>query len=193
MSEGTAGVLETQYTRAYKLFDAGEVEKARDMLTALAEQDYAPAQAFLGWLCQQGKGVGPDAREARRLYEAAAASGYSPGEFYLGLLYLHEGRHGEGSEWLRKSATHGYAPAWYRLGVLHAHGIGVPSDQNEAYRCWEKAASLGHPFAQRMIALRMLRGRSGAKGVLKGIWWFLRVPWLGARLIRDRQRHLMYP
>jgi uncharacterized protein len=170
VSEETASMPETQYVRAWELFDAGEVRKAREILTGLSERDYAPAQAFLGWVYQRGEGVAPDATEARRLYEAAAANGYSVGQCYLGLLDVHEGRDREGFEWVRTGAMQGYAPALYRLGLLYAHGIGVPADENEAYRCWEKAASLGHPFAQRMLALRLLRGGSGIKGVLEGIW-----------------------
>jgi hypothetical protein len=130
-SEEAASMLETQYTRASELFDAGEVKKAHEILTVLSERDYAPAQAFLGWLCQRGEGVASDATEARRLYEAAAAGGHAVGQCYLGPLDVHEGRHREGFEWV--------------------------------------------------------------KGVLEGLWWFLRVPWLGARLVREKRRDLMYP
>jgi TPR repeat protein len=80
-SEEAASMLETQYTRASELFDAGEVKKAHEILTVLSERDYAPAQAFLGWLCQRGEGAASDATEARRLYEAAAAGGHAVGHY----------------------------------------------------------------------------------------------------------------
>ncbi len=89
VAEQVVDTLGARYERAFRLHFKGG--KVRESLTFLSEEGYAPAQAFLGWLYQRGEGVAVDAKEARRLYEGAAASGYSVGECYLGLLDVHVG------------------------------------------------------------------------------------------------------
>ena len=86
---------------------------------------------------------------------------------------------------LQRSAEQGYSPALYSLGMLHASGRSIPQDKGEAFRCMTLAADAGHPFAQRWLVVRALKGRSGFRGCLRGLWRFVCVPRLAFRLGRD--------
>jgi TPR repeat protein len=100
----------------------------------------------------------------------------------------------EGAAWIQKAAVQGYAPALYRLGLLYRDGLGVTASKDEAYNCWERAAAFGHPYAQREIALELVKGRAGLAGVARGLYWFLRMPLLAVRLIsKDPDSEMLHP
>ncbi len=183
-----------KYERAFQLRKAGKVREAIEILTSLSDGGYAPAQAFLGWLCERGEGRAADRQRARFWYEAAAKAGNSVGQLYLGILDLHEGRDKEGAAWIQRAAAQGYAPALYRLGVSYWRGLGVTLSKDEAYRCWERAAALGHPYAQRQIALGLIKGRGGIGGVARGLYWFLRIPLLATKFVmKDPDSEMLHP
>jgi TPR repeat protein len=122
--------------------------------------------------------------EAERWYETAAAKGDVVGLLYLGSLLLERKEIPRGVELISRAASEGYAPALYRIGQLRAIGIGVQKDEDEAFRSMNWAAAQGHPFAQRWVAARRLRGREGVEGFFRGLSWFLRSPYLAWKLKR---------
>jgi uncharacterized protein len=88
-----------------------------------AEKDYAPAQANLGYMYANGRGVPADAKEALRWYRASADKGLVAAELSLGMMYLH----GLGVAqdvagaltWLRKAASHGSAAARAQIATSY--------------------------------------------------------------------------
>lgn len=182
------------YARAFALFKKGKREEALSEFHALAAGEYAPAQVFVGWAYEAGEGVQADANEARRWYQAATDAGDPRAAYYLGSLTIRQGKGHEGVKLIEQSAARGYAPAIYRLGLLYAEGVCVGRDQDKAVRYLNEASLLGHPFAQREVAVRLLRGQAGFRGILRAVLWFCQTPWIAFRLVwADPDSDLLQP
>jgi len=59
---------------------------------------------------------------------------------------------------IRAHALHGNRNAQAKLGSLYAYGDGVPRDNAEAARWFQRAASQGHPLAQFFLGLSYAKG-----------------------------------
>jgi uncharacterized protein len=169
--------------KARDLFNEGQLDVSLRMLSDLAGKGYAPAQVFLGWTFEVGKGGPPDLKEATRWYEAAARTNDAVGAYYLGCLISRERGEDEGLRWIERAADQGYAPALYRLGRLYLQ-LGSPEAEVKALDHMRRAAELGHPFAKRWLAIRGLKGLSGVKGFVSALKWFLCAPRLAWKMIR---------
>ena len=59
---------------------------------------------------------------------------------------------------IRAHAIHGNRNAQVRLGTLYAYGDGVPRDNAEAARWFQRAAAQGHPLGQFFLGLSYAKG-----------------------------------
>ncbi len=122
------------------------------LLTPIAEDGEARAQALLGHLYAEGLGVAQDQQQAVYWYELAAMQGLAEVQFDLGNFYLN----GDGVkadarktfQWWRKAAQQGLPEAQYNLGLLYQQGIGVSQNSSQAKQWINKAATNGLPVAQ---------------------------------------------
>lgn len=175
MSERDAVGLAHQ--EAATLFEQGKYQEALHKYRALAESGSVTAQIFIGWMYEVGRGVDRNLEEARRWYRRAADAGSPMGQFHLGILCISQEDYAAALEWLNKAAAQNYAPALFRLAHMHRVGLGVQVDQQKAYEYYEEAAKLGHLFAQRAIAGRMIRGELGFPQIPKGLLVLVRILW----------------
>ena len=175
------------YDEAAALLEKGDYVAALARYRMLAERGSATAQVFLGWMHQLGRGVERDLEEAARWYKKAADAGSAEGQFYLGTLLCNQEEYQQAIAWLERAASQDYMPAIFRLGKMYDIGSGVTRDPEKAYRYLVRAARMGHLFAQRHIAGKMIRGRFGAKRIPEGLYNLGRVLWSAWRLAsRDR-------
>ncbi|MET1411520.1 tetratricopeptide repeat protein [Roseibium sp. HPY-6] len=135
------GGVEKDYARA-----ADEYQKAIDA------EGSARAKAYLGWLYQEGLGVGQDLEKSRALYEDAVAEGqpFALTELGFSLVYGSEGRTPNvyrGRRLLEKAAADEYLAALLVLADMYDNGTGVARDSNEAFHLYQRAADLGDPDA----------------------------------------------
>jgi uncharacterized caspase-like protein len=104
-----------------------------------------------------------DYAEARRLYEKAAAAGYTIAMNNIGALY--EGGAGvarnydEAARWYAKAAAAGEPIAMVDLGWQYETGHGVKKDYAEARRLYETAVKAGVPAAMNNLGLMYLYGK----------------------------------
>jgi len=101
------------------------------------------AKNDLGMMYHEGWGVEQDYREARRLFEEAAAQGDAGAMNNLGIMWV-EGRCGEQSyeearRWFEAAAAGGNVEAMNNLGMLYEKGLGVEKNISEASR-WYRLA-----------------------------------------------------
>jgi TPR repeat protein len=68
-------------------FERGDYATALHLLKPLAEQGYASAQANLGNMYANGRGVPQDDAEAVKWYSKAAEQGVAQAQFNLGVMY----------------------------------------------------------------------------------------------------------
>ena len=159
---------------ASNLFEQGKYEEALTRYLVLAEAGSTTAQVFVGWMYHEGRGIRKDLDEAQRWYSKAADAGSPVGQFYLGMLYWIEKKYRKAFEWLEKSASQGYSPAIYRLGTFYDLGEGGNLDKDNAYRCYEQAAEMGHLAAQKEMAVSMIKGYRGLLRIPQGVFMFAR-------------------
>jgi len=62
---------------------------------------------------------------------------------------------------LKKSAELGYAPALHKLAICYDNGDPVPRDTGKAAQLFRQAAEKGHPHAQWIYGVDLLRGQNG--------------------------------
>jgi Fusaric acid resistance protein family/Sel1 repeat len=99
-----------------------------------AQQGYALAQANLGVLYRDGRGVTEDVTEAVMWFRKAADQGDAVAEFRLGNQYAF-GKgvpqdYSEAMIWYRKAAEQGHRKARLFLGIMCAEGRGVQGSGN---------------------------------------------------------------
>ena len=70
-----------------RAFDEGRFAEAVEVCRPLAAEGLADAQAVMGRLSQDGRGVPRDYTEAARWYKAAAGQGHIESQFSLGTMY----------------------------------------------------------------------------------------------------------
>ena len=80
-----------RYAAARAAHQRGDPEGAADIIRALAEEGYAPAQFTLGTLYRSGDGVAPDSAEAARWTRKAAEQGFADAQLSLGWTYQFSG------------------------------------------------------------------------------------------------------
>lgn len=114
-----AGDPKAQYELAKVYFNGPDGKEMLDQILALyeasANQNYADAQYYLGFLYDRGIGVRKNDAKARKWYRMAAENGLA-GSQYNYAVFLLKGRGGaknekEGLYWLRKAGEQGYVPA----------------------------------------------------------------------------------
>jgi len=134
-----------EFSRGRMAFLFGNYETAYKIWKPLADQDYAKAQATLGWMYHTGKGVKKDLSIAFSWYEKAAQKNHPVAQNNLGVFYeqgLHVDKNAsKAAKWYKEAAEWGYSFAQYNLGMLYLEGRGVKKDEKEA-QYWLQIAAL---------------------------------------------------
>jgi TPR repeat protein len=124
--EAEQGDAKQQTLWAFRCLGRRDLAELARWLRKVADQGYAPAQFYLGWMYGN-------------LYLAF------PG---VGQDYV------EAAKWYRKAADQGFASAQFNLGVMHDMGEGVVQDSIEAAKWYRKAADQGSSHAQFNLAIK---------------------------------------
>jgi TPR repeat protein len=140
----------------------------------LAENGNSQAQAYLGTMYRDGRGVGRDYREAMRWFLMAAEQGDAFSQAHLGYLYesgLGAARDEKAAlHWYVKAAEQGSGYSQARLGTMYRDGRGVAQDFEQAANWFSKAADQGSTWAQQNLGILYIEGQGvpldGAKGVI---------------------------
>lgn len=118
----------------------------------------------------------------KRQLEIAAKQNDSAGQFYLGKVYEASSDYEVAVRWYEQAAEKLYSPAIYSLGRLYELGRGVNCDKEKAYSLFERAAQLGHIFALKAYATRMMKYRRGLFGFIKGCFLVIKAYFLAYKL-----------
>lgn len=129
------------------LMDKRKYHEVIPVLSRLAEEGDAEAQAYLGYCYYYGLGVELSYVNAVEWYAKAAEQGNARAQSELGWCY-YNGRGVEQSyekvvEWYTEAAEQGHAWAQWHLGKLYAEGRGVDKSYAKAAEWYTKAAAQG--------------------------------------------------
>ncbi|MDR6536028.1 tetratricopeptide repeat protein [Variovorax soli] len=158
---------------AFAAYKGGRVNLAYDLYRQLADEGNAESQIFTAWMLSQGVGCTRDEAQAAIYYERAAALGHPAGCFYFGRWLTKSGEHAQAYACYAKGAQAKHLPSMFRVGYSLARGKGVNVDLRDAYTMLKAAASRGHAYALREMALQDLRGGRGLLWIPIGLLEFL--------------------
>jgi TPR repeat protein len=172
---GCPEMSETRLKHALKLKGDGKFAEAIELfLTASNEQNYL-SQWHLAECYEKGPVNVRNLKVAQNWYEKAALSENLWFAHSLARFFERTGQPNKAFELVSQLAAKGYQPSIFRLGRYYEVGHGTPIDHKEALRLIEVAASMGHVFAQRAIAMKMMRGEYGVLQIPLGALKFLDV------------------
>ena len=152
-----SGTYETEGVKGFKAYESGDYATALKEFLPLAQKGQVSAQAAVGQMYFEGKGVAPDPKEAAKWLEPAAKAGNARAQFLLGKLYLS----GEGVQadpvkaaaLSKAAADQGFVDAQLDVTALYYQGVGVPKDMTEAYLYATLAARQGNADAKNILEL----------------------------------------
>jgi TPR repeat protein len=161
---GVAGLLLTAIAASadgvagFEAYEKGDYATALKEFLPLAESGQASAEAAVGQMYFEGKGVKPDMKEAARWLEPAASKGIARAQFLLGKLYLT----GEGvaaadpvkaAALTKAAADQGMIEAQVDTCAFYYQGVGVPKDLVQSYLYANLAAQQGSEDGKSILTL----------------------------------------
>ncbi len=164
------------FREAVALYQSGRFEKALKLARTLAAEGHLEAQAMLGVLHEQGKGVERNPSKAAQWFERAATGGHTGAMFALAMLHL-DGRLGKkdvhtARYWLEQAARRGMAEAQYNLALLHTGAGNAPANWQQAAKWFRKAAEQGNAHAQYNLGVLYLTGKGVPQDFHEASEWF---------------------
>lgn len=158
---------------ACDLLASGNYDDAYAAFSRLADAGNGWANLNLGWMNQQGLGRDVDLTQAEEHYLRAQGLAVPHAPYYLGSLYRQLKRYPEALENFERAAAAGNpSGAYWAYSMLH-RGDEVARDSDKAGHYLQRAAELGHVFAKRDLAKRMIRGELGFRKITSGLWTLL--------------------
>jgi TPR repeat protein len=167
------------YAEALRWFRRAAEQTPADTLRwfgKAAGQSHFLSQNNIGWMYENGLGVGRDCAEAMRCYRMAADQGNATAQYNVGRIYekgLGAVRdHAEALRWYRRAADQGHAEAQNSVGWRYLEGRGAARDYAEALRWFEKAADQGNALAQNNIGVMYKNGLGVAQDYAEALRWY---------------------
>lgn len=120
-----------------------------------ASQGEPDAQALLGQILLDGRGIEQDQALALRWFTIAAQNGHVMACNMAGRCHEHgwgcAADPARAAHYYRKAAEHGLDWGMYNLANLFATGRGVEQDQTQALQLYRQAAELGHAKSMNLL------------------------------------------
>ena len=163
------------FEEASAAYRRGDFAVAFESFLDLAAQGHADAQALVGRMYADGRGVRQDNTEAVRWFRHAAEQGHDLAQAELGFRHLLEiavpRDDIEAARWVRWVAERGNDFAQDRLGVIYDEGKGVTQDYAEAVRWFRRAAEQGNARAQHALGKMHGQGKGVPQDYAEAVRW----------------------
>ena len=166
------------FDEAKALYTDGKFKDAYDVAAPLANAGKAEAQAMVGSMFENGRGVKKNIKTATDWYQAAVKQKHVGAMFSLAMIYLDgaagQGRSEKGRALLEKAAKAGHVPAMHNLALIYTGAGGIVADWALAIEWFTKAAAKGFGDSQYNLGLLYLEGKGVKKDQVKAAEWFKR-------------------
>ena len=148
-------MTDLNWEKAKRELEAKNYEHARVLLELLDHNNAAKLQ--LAYLYQIGLGGSADLVRAQKIYQVLADEGDSEGMYYLARLFLSLGQLSEAAHYFEMSSLLSHASGSFWAAELNNGYFGYPLDKQKYWLLIRRAASLGHIYAIRNLALDDMR------------------------------------
>lgn len=166
-AQGTTAYINKDYKKAFQIWKP------------LADAGDKDAQAGLGILYDNGRGVPGSNSDAMMWYRKAAEQGQALARYNLGVLFTkgvgltadHDPKlyQEAGIDYIEQSAKQGYPEAQYSVGMFWLKGMGHPASPAEAYKWFSKAAAQNHAQSQYYVGMMLIKGVGVTKDEARGL------------------------
>ena len=171
--------------RREETLDTGQLEhlaeqpqRAARLVLAAAAAGELEAQALLGQILLDGRGIEADPALALTWFSIAAEHGHAMACNMAGRCHEHgwgtPANPARAAHFYRRAAEMGLDWGLYNLANLLATGRGVPLDEAAAYRLYRQAAELGHAKSMNLIGRCLEDGRGVPRDVPAAHAWYRR-------------------
>jgi TPR repeat protein len=170
LTAGTAAGAD--FEAGWKAYQQGDFAAAMAEWRPLAEEGHARAQFNMGILYDDGRGVERSRDMAIEWWTQAAAQGLPVA--HLMHIDTPDGKPNvEGAiRWLEKAADSGFVRSLYTLGKIYADGVGVPVDEEKAFKLLLAAGQGGLDRAQYNLGKMYRDGRGVAADPAESAKWY---------------------
>lgn len=172
---GSAGAQEDRFAAGLAAKERGHHATAIRAWLPLAEAGNAEAQNNLGFMYEEGLGVGQNYLLAMNWYRQAADSGLAQAQHNMGMLYHHgygvAQNRSEAVRWFERAADQALAESEYMLGLAKQTGEGTPLDYSQARALFLRAALQAYGPGQLMTAFMLLAGEGGEPDYYRASVW----------------------
>ena len=153
-----AGNASADGVKGFEAYEKGDYATALKEFLPLAESGQTSAEAAVGQMYFEGKGMAPDPKQAARWLEPAAAKGNARAQYLLGKLYLS----GEGvaaadpakaAALTKAAADQLLVEAQVDTCAFYYQGVGVQKDLVQAYLYANLAAQQGSQDGTAILTL----------------------------------------
>lgn len=141
---------------AHAAMSRGDHTNARQAFEQLVSEGDKQALLYLAWMDERGMGAPADVERAGARYAELAKAGDPLGAYYLASLKLRAGDAATALELFKVSAEAGNSSGAYWVSAIYGGEGHFPKNTELEERYLLRAAELGHVFAQRDIARRMI-------------------------------------
>jgi len=140
-----------EFDEAMGFYHDQQYDKALQIFEALAKENHAGAQTYIGDYYYQGIVGNEDKSKAVEYFRKAADQGYARAQVNLGNCYL-SGKgitedKAKAIELYHKAIDQNFASGKFFLGYCYETGDGVPQDYAKAVEWYQIAAAQGNPGA----------------------------------------------
>ncbi|OGB26145.1 MAG: hypothetical protein A3I66_23735 [Burkholderiales bacterium RIFCSPLOWO2_02_FULL_57_36] len=149
-----------ELNKAYDAFEAGDYVRAKELFERLVQKN-SRAHLYLGWMYDQGLGVGEDLKQAQYHYQCLSNTNDADGKYYLASLFQKKGDLAHAASLYEESAELDHVSAAYWAYALRSEGSAPLVNKDKADFYLKKAAALGHIFAQRDLARQEMKSGAG--------------------------------
>lgn len=184
---------QSQLVEGRNAYKAGDYDKAKELLTPLAESGELSAQLTLG-MVHMHENDDVLTPKALTWFRMAAEQGNSVAQGMLGLAYLSgSGLRQDYSlayRWFLKSARQANALSEYKLGMMYFIGTHVPQDYIAAAKWIRQAAIQGYAEAQQSLGAMHYDGQGVAQDFSQAAKWYRKAAEQGLASAQDRLGYL---
>ena len=172
---GACAATSPEFDAGMKDFNRGEHLLALGHWQPVADAGDADAQQAIGWLYENGLGVGQDYKTSASWYQKSVDGGHAGAALNLGNL-LDNGL-GLPKNYVRSfalfqtAAAAGFAEAYNNMGEMYRLGQGVEKDDREAFYLFRVAAEEDYAPAQNRVGVMLFRGQGNKQDAKEAYYW----------------------
>ena len=159
-----------------RYFNESNFAEAAEYYRKAAEFGNADAELALGWLYENGKGVGRNYSEAVKWYRKAADQGEPVAQGNLATMYYNghgvTRNYSEALKWFHKAADQGNTAAYSWLGSMYYSGQGTSRNYAEALRWFRKAADQRNTDVYGWLGIMNFNGQGTSRNYGEALKWF---------------------